>query len=432
MPERIECHIFDTSGRLQRPPWHALAAGAAVLIILIIHVVGRAGAFCSPIHADSFAYSSFACRIARGAVLYRDLHIDKPPGLMWLNAPVYLWAPRARWPLIPMESLALLLGYFAVYKVGRELYGRPVGIVLAVVAALAVNVFLLTDYTVEGFNLAESYMVLTASAAALYYTRGHSSNRPRALALAGAFLGVSLVLKQTALPLLAAVVLHRSLFDLVVARDRRAWGRNVAAVGAGLSAVLGPVVAVLAVQGVLGAAVESMTVRALPLLEQMTGWPARWLDVLPLWVPLAWCVVGLIGWCRYGIGGRPGRAVHATGGRGLPSTADVSFLLLWLILECVMLVHLPRRSFHYYALSSLPVIFLSGLFWAVLQWELAATKARSAKQIVAVAAIWSAAFVRPAVDLLVPTAVARYRTYDAEADQAFFDESLTRDNAILE
>ena len=251
------------------------------------------------------------------------------------------------------------------------------------------------------------------------------------MALTGVFLGLSVALKQTALPLLAAVVLHRFLLDLVIARDRTAWARNAVALAVGFGAVVVPIVGILAAQGVLGAAVESMTVRALPLLQQTTGWPAGWADVLPLWVPLAWCAIGLIGWCRYGLGGRPGHAVHVAGEHRLPSASDVSFLLLWMILECVMLVHLPRRSFHYYALSSLPVIFLSGLFWAVLQHELTATKVRAAKYVIATAAIWSAAFVRPAVDLLVPTAVARYRTYDAEADQSFFDESLTQDNAIV-
>jgi len=393
------------------------ALGLAVVFILVLHVLGRAGAYCSPIRADSFTYATLGYRIAHGEVLYRDMPIDKPPGLMWLCAPVYLFAPPARWPLIPLESLGMLLGYLLLYKVGRELYGRGIALALAAVAALAVNVFLLTDFTVEGFGLAEGPMLLTSSVAVLCYLRACRTERRWLFGSTGVLLGLGLLLKQTALPLVAAVALHRTASDAIAGHLRRGLGA-VAAIAGGLVAVLGPAVTLLAAQGALQEAVRSVTIEALPLLRKTTAWPARWADVRPLWVPVVWCVIGLAGWCR------------RSGSRSrLPHAREVSFLLLWLGLECLMLLWLPRRSYHYYAISCLPVIFLSGLFWTVLHEESALSVSAAPRWVMAVAAIWSVAYFRPAVDVLVPTTIARCRNYDAAADQRFFDECLRQNHA---
>ena len=75
-------------------------------------------------------------------------------------------------------------------------------------AALAVNFFLAADYAVEGFNLAESYMLPLSAGAAWCYLRAQRAQGSGLLLLCGVFLGLALVLKQTMLPLGLAVLVH--------------------------------------------------------------------------------------------------------------------------------------------------------------------------------------------------------------------------------
>ncbi len=388
----------------------------AVLGILAVHGIGRVGAFCSPIRADSYGYSGFAWRIAQGDVLYRDLLVDKPPGLLWLLAPVYLVAPAARWPLIPWESAWMLAGYWAFYRAARELYAREIALTLTVVAVLAVNVFLLTDYTTEGFSLAESYLLLPTAGAVALYWRAARSGRWGHFACAGILLGTCLLLKQTALPLLVAVGLHATIWDLIVDRAPGRWATRAAGLLLGFGIVAAAVAAVLAAQGVLPDGWHSMTTRASGLLRRETGWPARWLDVVPLWVPLGWCTLGLVFWSYSRLA--PGANAHPP-----PAGRDLVFLFLWLVAECLMLVLLPRRSFHYFAISCLPVILLSGVFWAALLRERATVPGPVAKVVLATAVLGSAMAFRPAIDRFVPVSISLVRSYDAVADRAAFEKT---------
>ena len=265
--------------------WRLLGAAVGVAAILAIHVLGRVGAFCSPIRSDSYVFASFGYRIAHGEVFYRDMSDAKPPGVFLLNGDRALTGGMSvkggRAALIPIESLFMLLGYFAVYKVGADLYGRAVGLVLAVAGALAINFFLLADYAVEGFNLAENYMVLTSAAAVLCYRRGYQADRPGMFFLTGALLGLGFVLKQTVLPLVAAIVVHRTLWCLLPGRwalDRRnvcqgrarMWGWSVLAMLGGSCAAVLPFVLLVVAQGTGGKAYLAITAQAATRLARAT------------------------------------------------------------------------------------------------------------------------------------------------------------------
>lgn len=398
---------------------------AGIAVILAVHVLGRVGAFCSPIRSDSYVFASFGYRMAQGEVLYRDVSDAKPPGIFLLNEALYRLGGHGRAALIPVESAFMLLGYLAVYKVGRDLYGRGIALVLAVAAVLAVNFFLLTDYGVEGFNLAESYMVVFSAAAVLCYLRACRANRIGLMFGVGVFLGLGFVLKQTVLPLVLAVGLHWTGWRGIAGRRPGAWGAGCLALLGGACLALAPFVLMVLVQGTATEAWVAVTAQAADRLTRATAWPACWADVLPLWVPMAWAAVGLILWARSAWSGTATVAeTEAARPRSSPAPSDVSFLLIWLALECLMLVYLPQRAFHYYVLSCLPLIFLSGLIWAALRAPSRQAGNGSGRIVLAAVAIWSVAFVRPAVDTFVPAAVARCRSYDAAADRAFFESAL--------
>lgn len=415
--------MMETVERAAARNWRLPVWVLSIALILVIHVLGRVGAFCAPYHADSYAYSTFAYRMAQGQVLYRDLLIDKPPGQLWLTTPVYWIGPPARWPLIPQESVALLLGYWAFFGLCRQLYSAGIALVLTILGALAINTFLVTDYTIEGFNLAESYMIMPMSLALLYYHRGWASASARQLVLAGACLGITLCLKQTVLPLSGAIALHLLLFDGFAQRRWRMLLVKAGYLAAGGTLVLAAAAIPLIWQGTLVAAFDSMTVRAVRLLQENTAWPAQWRDVLPMWVPLSWGVLGLAGWstARW-------RQRSPEGVAGLPTVDWVTLLVTWFVLECLMLVYLPRRGFHYYAISCLPVILLAGVFWAVLRLELSQAERSVRRSALAGTVIWSLVCLWPTLDVFVPLTIARWRAYDPAFDQAGFAKFMRVDD----
>ena len=92
-----------------------------------------------------------------------------------------------------------------------------------------------------------------------------------------------------------------------------------------------------------------------------------------------------------------------------------------------MLVYLPFRAFHYYVVSCLPLVLLSGTLWAGLGALRDKLPPRPALSCVSVACVLSIAFSRIVVDTIVPIAIARYRSYDAAADRSYFDELVSRE-----
>jgi hypothetical protein len=136
-------------------------------------------------------------------------------------------------------------------------------------------------------------------------------------------------------------------------------------------------------------------------------------------------------WCVFGLLWRMESAWRTRRDRGAapipPASRDVLLLLPWLALEYVMLIYLPFRSFHYYVVSCIPFVLLSGTMWAALGAMRASLPARPLLAAGSVAAVLSMAFARTTLDTVVPIAIGRCRAYDGEADRAFFDGMVARD-----
>lgn len=405
----------------QRARWPILLA---VVAVLAIHVVGRVGAYCSPIHADSYVYATVGYRISQGEVFYRDVSDVKPPASYLLYALAYKFLPPGRATMIPVETLFSLLGYCAIYLLARELYGRRVGLVVLVTAALAMNFFMEMDFATDGYGLAEGFMILPAAAAVRHYRRGRNGDSLWRFFGCGIWIGLGFAVKQTMLPLAVAIAAHWILQSVL---GRKITLRSLVSAGtmiAGALAALSPFVMLVIVQGTWRRALEVLGPDAARMLTLETAFPSQWSNVLPLWVPMVLCIMAIAWWTE---DRRRNRMSGAAGGVGSSlSASDLQLLLLWFGAECVMLVFLPLRAYHYYVLSCLPVVILSGAFWAGLEAQGESMSRRGRFASVAVAAVLSMAFVRTAVDTMVPAMIGKYRSYDSAADRAYFDGLLAR------
>ncbi|RJP38596.1 MAG: hypothetical protein C4547_04260 [Phycisphaerales bacterium] len=472
-----------------RPPSWVVASALAAIVLT--HVVGRIACYCSDIRTDSYTSAAFSYRMVHGDVLYRDMSIDKPPAIMVVNTLPYLVLPAARTSLIPMESLLMVLGYVVIYRFARTLYGPWPALMTASAAVLAINYFSALDFTGEGFALAESYLVLPQAGAALLYV--HSLGGTRQVAPAaessgvrdaerrsrwtligcGACIGINLAAKQTAIPIAAAVLGHVVLRRSLRRQFRLAIVDGVS-VSFGVALALLPFALMLTIQGTWRQAWHDMTVQAAMMLERETGWPDTWRDVKPLWAPLMWLALTplVLPWRTARVS--PSAAASPTG-LDVDGAADhtlrhgilpaaMSFLLLWQIIECILLVQLPRRSYHYYVLSFLPIVMASGYFWRALIDTLATPaglrdpSARSGASgeprasaradlpaelhadsaagcvrmtILAAAVLWSLAVMRPAFNELYPVAWTRLRQFDPAADQRHFEQVVRWENGSL-
>ncbi len=399
-------------------------AALAVTAILTIHVIGRVGSFCSPVHADSYAYSVIGYRIAHGGVFYSQNLCDvKPPGLYHLYALAYLFLPSGRASMIPLDSVVGLLGYWAMFRLSAEMFGRRIGWVVTVSGVLLINAWPVLDFGTEGFGLAESFMVFPALMAVRQYRHGLMRPGLAPLFWCGVWLGVEASIKQTALPLVLAIAVHFSVRELTGRRDLRRWLCGSALMIAGGLAAATPWFVMFWVQGTWSRVIEALGPSALDRLSQFTAWPDQWGNVMPAWMMLVWGAMGLLWWLEARF---HKSEVHSVA-RGALDASEVGFLVMWFVFECAMLIKLPFRSFHYYVVTSLPLILLAGIFWTRVASLNVRLRADAAFACLSTAAVLSLSFGRMTVDALVPIAIARYRAYDADVDNAFFQSMADRE-----
>ncbi len=394
-----------------------------VVFVIGVHVAGRVGAYCSPLQNDSYIYASFGYRIAHGDALYRDMSDIKPPGLFLLFAAAYLIFAGGRSAVVPIESLFMLGAYFVIYRTARVMYGRSVALVVTVVAVVTLNYFTISGHVIEGFGLAENFMVLPSVAAVLFYRQAAASGGRWRMVLSGVCLGCDAAIKQTALPVFIAIAVHWTLQAIVKKTGLREWLRGSLLLLVGILAAWLPIITMLCVQGTWSVAQSLLTRDASAMIGRSTAWPTHWRTILPLHLPLLWCAWAAMAaverWLR-------SRRSNPKSHHRLfdPVAGDVSLLVIWCAAELAMLSLLPLRSAHYYVVIAVPFILLSGWPFAVLNAATESLSRRARFATWSIAMIGSAALYRPAVDRIVPIAIARYRAFDWAADERYFNEAI--------
>jgi 4-amino-4-deoxy-L-arabinose transferase-like glycosyltransferase len=395
---------------------------SVVLIVLLFHVAGRVGAYCSPMNDDdSYIFTSFGCRMAAGDVLYRDMSDIKPPGLFMLYAMSYWIGPAVRSTAIVIESLFLLGAYYVMYRFGRDVFGAPAGYASAIVGAACVAFFGVSSIAIVGFGVAEGFMVLPAAAAAYFYCRDPDTPSAKSLLLAGVCLGVATCIKQTALPVVVALVAHLLATSAIRKQTVKQIARNIGLVFVGGCIGWSPAIILMASQGTLSTAVQLLTSDAHHMLGRASAWPATWWDVLPLWCTFVWILWAIALTSESRIRAQPTitRPAETSHRRN-----TISFLALWIVFECALVSVLPLRSAHYYVSSSVPIVLLSG--WPVAEFAVLLRRfSRTTRQ-----TFWSFAIVLSATLAgltlveIVPRAITAYQSYDWTAERERFDQAL--------
>ena len=429
---------LDSEPRSPADRWWLVTA--VILLVIGLHIAGRVGAYCSPLKNDSYIYASFGYRIAHGDVMYRDMSDIKPPGLFMIFALAYRIFPGGRAALVPVESLFLFLAYYVLYRLGRDIYGRGLALIVTIVGVVTLNYFSIMGHVIEGFGLAENFMVLPAVAGVLLYRKGLHQHRTGLLVLAGLVLGIETTFKQTALPVIAVVVVHWTAAALLARRAAGRWLTGCVALLAGGLAAWAPLMAMMAIQGTLTFAWTLLTSDAARMVGKGTAVPTEWREVLPLQWPLIATAWGLIAYLESRLRkgapqGAPSFAKQRVEDRSAndppnpnePTTTfitDITLLLFWALAEFALLTKLPLRSAHYYVLTCVPFILLSGLPFAAVRSCAAGLSPRARLATWSIAIVGAAALYKPAVDPIVPIAIARYRAFDWQGDIDTFNEAI--------
>ena len=228
-----------------------------LLLAVLVHILGRTAAVCHPYKADSFVYATAAHKLWHGGATFADLIPDKPPGQALLTGWCYRLAPEphTRLTLIPIESAFLLAAYAVFWLVARRLCGPGAAAALTLFFAIAHNTYNALDFSTDGLNLNECYLALPMMLAVWAHLNVESPAK-RGL-LRGVAIGLALSVKQSAVGLLLALMVH-GFAETCLGRRAKQGATSGAMTLLGLAAAWAPVVLFL---------------YALPACSRMAGGP---------------------------------------------------------------------------------------------------------------------------------------------------------------
>jgi len=334
------------------------------LAIAAVHVLARVSAICTSANYDSLTYAVAAWRFYSPDALAADLVADKPAGQALLTGWCYrLWpGSPSRLALIPIESAFLLAGYVAFWHLARRLHGTRAASLQVAMLVLAFNAYNTLDDSTAGFNVNENYLLLPTLVAVLAHL-AMPDGRRRAL-LRGLGLGLALSVKQTAVGLLVAFLIHGAI-RACRSGPRRETVCSAAWTGAGLLLAVSPLVVVLAARDWLAPHLYGLAHLSAEHLEPPRPMLPPWIRIVPL-VPIAW-------WLLVGAAARwgersAGRSEQTGSSPESTGRSDAgSFLWIWLTMEVAVLAMLNRHSAHYYQPLVVPAALLTGtgLAWVV-------------------------------------------------------------------
>ncbi|MFQ5804935.1 MAG: ArnT family glycosyltransferase [Phycisphaerae bacterium] len=218
---------------------------AMLLLILPIVVLSQLAAHNRVDVVDDQMFGYFGWRIAHGAVVYKDVWDNKPPGIYWINALGFLLGADSYGGVIFLCVLAVAATLICFFIISASVYFR---------GAAAAGTVLASFYLTHGFfqggtNRTETFLMAFELAAVAFYFRGFARDRWWMWFLAGACGGCAFLFKQVGLAAWGTLGLHTII--LVIVRDlswRTGLKRCLLLLG-GMAAVVSVAIVAIVAQG---------------------------------------------------------------------------------------------------------------------------------------------------------------------------------------
>jgi hypothetical protein len=162
---------------------------------------------------DDQLFGYFGWRIAHGAVPYKDVWDNKPPGIYWINALGFLIGADSYGGVVFLCVAAVTAALAAFFVIATSVYFRGAAGVATVLAS-----FYLTHAFFQGAtNRTETFLMAFELIAVALYFRGFARDRWWKWLLAGVCCGCAVLFKQVGLAAWGALGLHTII--LVIMRD---------------------------------------------------------------------------------------------------------------------------------------------------------------------------------------------------------------------
>ena len=225
------------TARDRSQPWPSIAIGVALSVLI------RLRSFWTPITSDEGGFLAIARAWAHGKVLYRDVWVDRPQGLLLIFR-VWDWVSGGS--VASVRIMAMIFGAALVIAVGITatlLAGRSAGAIAAILVAISAASPAIEGHLANGELLSAPFAVagLAAACAALRRT-----DRQWLMIVSGVMAGCAISVKQSGFEGLLAIGLW--LVIAVIAR----W-RTVRAAALAMARLIGGVSIVIALLAAHGA-----------------------------------------------------------------------------------------------------------------------------------------------------------------------------------
>lgn len=375
------------------PPSHARAGSAPpeaagtslrIQLAVLVAVIGPLIVLCQVISywrtdvVDDQMFGYYGWRIAHGAVVYRDVWDNKPPGIYWINALGFRIGADHYLGVVVLCGVALAVAHAAFFVAAASVYRRGA----AAVTTLLLALYLMHAYFTGGSNRTETFLVAAELTGVALYLRGWARGGGwwRWL-LAGAACGTAFLFKQVGLAAWGCMGLH---LLICAARRQLPWS---AALGRGLLLAVGAALPVgtaglvLWSQGVLADALfATFGFNRAYFAAGASQFPFNYANYmllrehifptlqLPILMALVSAIHGGLWWWRPRY--RPPEIetqVQVTGGH---CPGHLLFFGLWLLVATYGALMSPHAFRHYIVPAIPPLLLVAGYLVNVLRAEL--------------------------------------------------------------
>lgn len=174
--------------------WWSALPGAGIVAGIVLSTLLRVRMLFTPITSDEGGYLAIARAWAHGAVLYRDVWVDRPQGLIVVFR---IWDGITGGSTAWMRGLAMVFAaglVLAVAVATTRVAGKLAGGVAAVLVGVVASSPVIEGHLLNGELMSGAF---AAGGLAVGFTAIVSGNRPRLWVLSGVLAGCALSIKQS-------------------------------------------------------------------------------------------------------------------------------------------------------------------------------------------------------------------------------------------